>query len=110
MNATIWHNPKCSTSRKALAILEEAGVDLTVVQYLKTPPTRATLASLYKEAGITARQGLRTKQADAALLEADEDAILDAMVRDPVLIERPIVRTEKGVRLCRPLDKIHEIL
>jgi arsenate reductase len=111
MKATIWHNPACGTSRKTLAILREAGADVEVVEYLKTPPTRAKLAALYKTAGITAREGLRAKQEGAAaLLDADADAILDAMVASPILIERPLVETEKGVRLCRPQDKVREIL
>lgn len=112
MKATIWHNPKCSTSRKTLAILEETpDVDVTVVHYLKTPPSRAKLQSLFAEAGITAKDGLR-KRAEGALdlLDAEEDTILDAMVADPVLIERPLVQTEKGVRLCRPIDSVNEIL
>lgn len=111
MKATIWHNPNCGTSRKTLAILEESGADVTVIQYLKTPPTRETLAALYARAGITPRQGLRTKQDEAkALLDASDDTILDAMVANPVLIERPLVETEKGARLCRPQDKVREIL
>lgn len=110
MKATIWHNSKCGTSRKALAILEEAGADVTVVDYQKTPPSRDELKALFSQAGISARQGLRTKQAEPNLLEADDEAILDAMMATPILIERPLVRTEKGVRLCRPLERIHEIL
>lgn len=110
MKATIWHNSKCGTSRKALAILEEAGVDVTVVDYQKNPPSRDELKALFAQAGISARQGLRTKQAEPNLLEADDEAILDAMMATPILIERPLVRTEKGVRLCRPLERIHEIL
>ena len=112
MKATIWHNPKCSTSRKTLAILEETpGVELTVVNYLKSPPTRETLKSLFETAGITAKQGLRKRAEGASeLLSADNDTILDAMIADPVLIERPLVQTEKGVRLCRPIESVHEIL
>ncbi len=112
MKATIWHNPKCSTSRKTLAILEETtGVELTVVNYLKAPPTRETLKGLFAQAGISAKDGLRKRAEGAsALLDADDDAILDAMIADPVLIERPLVQTEKGARLCRPIDSVHEIL
>jgi len=114
MKAVIWHNPGCSTSRKALDILRAtAGVEVEIVLYLKTPPTRAKLAQLYADAGITPRDGLRTRNTDAAargLTTADAGTILDAMVADPVLIERPLVETEKGVRLCRPLERIHEIL
>lgn len=111
MKATIWHNPKCGTSRKTLAILEEAGADVEVIEYLKTPPSRQKLADLYARAGITPRQGLRARQEEAApLLDASDDAILDAMIANPILIERPLVETEKGVRLCRPQEKVREIL
>jgi arsenate reductase (glutaredoxin) len=114
MKATILHNPNCGTSRKTLAILQETpGVEVEVIEYLKTPPSRATLAALYKDAGITPRQGLRTRGSPAeelGLLDADADTILDAMAREPILIERPLVRTEKGARLCRPQDVVREIL
>jgi arsenate reductase (glutaredoxin) len=114
VKATIYHNPACGTSRKALAILREAqGLDVTVIEYLKTPPSMATLAALYKRAGITPRQGLRTRGTNAealGLTSAHDDMILDAMAANPLLIERPLVDTEKGVRLCRPQDKIHDIL
>ncbi|MEM7687396.1 MAG: arsenate reductase (glutaredoxin) [Pseudomonadota bacterium] len=114
MKATIWHNPKCGTSRKTLAILEETpGVDVTVIEYLKQPPTRAKLAQLYKDAGITPQQGLRLRGTDAkdrGLPEADADKVLDAMVAEPILIERPLVETDKGVALCRPQDKVRDIL
>lgn len=112
MKATIWHNPKCGTSRKTLAILEETpGVEVEVIEYLKTPPGRERLAALYKKAGITPRDGLRTKQEEAKpLLDASNEAILDAMATNPILIERPIVETDKGVRLCRPQEKVREIL
>ena len=114
MKATIWHNPKCGTSRKTLAILEERDeVELTVVQYLKEPPTRDKLAQLYADAGITPQEGLRLRGTDAeerGLPDADPDAVLDAMAADPILINRPLVETEKGVRLCRPQDVVLEIL
>ena len=118
MRATIWHNPACGTSRKTLAILEETpDVDLTIIEYLKNPPTRETLVALYARAGITPRQGLRTHNSPAAelcadldLLEADDVRILDAMMAHPVLINRPLVETDKGVRLCRPQDIVYEIL
>ncbi|MBO6609275.1 arsenate reductase (glutaredoxin) [Altererythrobacter sp.] len=113
MKATIWHNPKCGTSRKTLAILEESGADMTVVEYLKNPPARDKLAQLYADAAITPQQGLRMRGTDAAergLPEADADTVLDAMVSDPILIERPLVETDKGVRLCRPQDVVREIL
>ena len=113
MKATIWHNPRCGTSRNTLAALQEAGADVTVVEYLKTPPSKEALRRLYRNAGITPREGLRTKESLAAelgLREADDDTILDAMIAHPILIERPLVETEKGVRLCRPSERVQEIL
>lgn len=114
MKATIWHNPACGTSRKTLAILEETpGVDVTVVEYLKQPPTREKLAQLYAAAGITPQQGLRIRGTDAqerGLPEADGDTVLDAMVAEPILIERPLVETEKGTALCRPQDEVLKLL
>ena len=111
MKATIWHNPRCSKSRETLALLEAAGADVTVIEYLKTPPSRAELARLYAKAGITPRAGLRKSEDGAkALKDASEDAILDAMVADPILIERPLVETDKGVRLGRPPEAVREIL
>jgi arsenate reductase (glutaredoxin) len=115
MKATIYHNPLCGTSRKTLEILREEGADVTVVEYLKTPPAKAELARLYARAGITPRDGLRAREQLAQDLDlvdgaVSDDAILEAMVENPILIERPIVVTEKGVRLCRPQDKVREIL
>lgn len=113
MKATIWHNPNCSTSRNVLAHLREVGADVSVIEYLKTPPTRDELARLFQRAAMAPREGLRMREAGAkALVErnADDDAILDAMAADPILIERPLVETGKGVRLARPADKVDEIL
>lgn len=114
MKATIWHNPKCGTSRKTLAILEQrVGVDVEVIEYLSHPPSRAKLAQLYRDAGMTPNQGLRLRGTDArerGLPDASPDAVLDAMVAEPILIERPLVETEKGVRLCRPQERVEEIL
>jgi len=116
MKATIWHNPKCGTSRKTLAILEETpGVDLAVVEYLKNPPTRAKLEQLFGDAGITPQEGLRVRGSPAEELgltkaDATADQILDAMAEEPMLINRPLVETEIGVRLCRPQDIVQEIL
>jgi arsenate reductase len=111
MKATIYHNPKCSTSRNVLDMLREAGADVNVIEYLKTPPSRAELKRLYASAGITPREGLRMREDEArALADASDDAILDAMAANPILIERPLVETEKGVVLARPKDKVHEIL
>ena len=114
MKATIWHNPACGTSRKTLAILEETpGVEVTVVEYLKHPPSAAKLAQLYRDAGITPQQGLRLRGTDAeerGLPAADAATVLAAMAADSRLLERPLVETDKGVRLCRPQEKVHEIL
>jgi len=113
MKATIWHNPACGTSRKTLALLQEAGVSLSVVEYLKTPPTAEKLAQLYRDAGMTPQQGLRLRGTEAearGLPEADDATVLAAMVADPILIERPLVESDKGVRLCRPQERVHEIL
>ena len=111
MKATIYHNPRCSKSREALAILKDASADVEVVEYLKTPPSRETLAALYARAGMSPRAGLRMAEDAAKPLKAsDADTILDAMMVDPLLIERPLVETEKGVRLGRPPEKVREIL
>jgi arsenate reductase (glutaredoxin) len=118
MKATIYHNPACGTSRRTRAILEQApDIDLEVIEYLKTPPTRARLTALYATAGISPLQGLRTTNSPAAdlvatlgLADADDEAILDAMMAHPVLINRPLVETAKGVRLCRPEEVVREIL
>lgn len=112
MQATIWHNPRCSKSREALAILQASpGVEVSIVEYLKDPPSRATLAALYARAGMSPAEGLRKAEDGAkALRGAGDDAILDAMAADPILIERPLVETEKGVRLGRPPERIREVL
>jgi arsenate reductase (glutaredoxin) len=115
MKATIYHNPMCGTSRKTLEILENEGIEVDIVEYLKAPPGREELKQLYERAGISPRQGLRDKEPLAAELgltdpTTSDDAILDAMMEHPILIQRPLVRTEKGVRLCRPQDEVREIL
>jgi arsenate reductase len=115
MRATIYHNPMCGTSRKTLEILREEGADVTVIEYLKTPPAKVELKRLYDRAGLSPREGLRAKESlarDLDLVEGavSEDAILEAMADNPILIDRPLVETEKGVRLCRPQDKVREIL
>jgi arsenate reductase len=113
--ATIFHNPMCGTSRKTLEILRDSGRDVWIREYLKDPPDRSELKAIYERAGISPRQGLRAKEPIAAELgltrdDVSEDEILDAMVEHPILIERPLVETEKGVRLCRPQDRVNEIL
>ena len=114
MKATIWHNPACGTSRKTVAILEETpGIDVEVIEYLRTPPSAAKLAQLYRDAGITPQQGLRLRGTDAearGLPGATDAEVLAAMAAQPLLIERPLVETAKGVRLCRPQDVVREIL
>jgi len=114
MKATIWHNPGCGKSRATLEILRTRDdVDLEVVEYLKTPPGRDKLVQLYRDAGIAPREGVRTYGTDAeerGLTTADDATVLDAMVADPRLIERPLVETDKGVRLCRPPERVNEIL
>ena len=114
MKATIWHNPACGTSRKTLAILQETpGVEVSVVEYLKNPPTAAKLAQLYKDAGLTPQQGLRLRGTDAeerGLPTADDATVLAAMAADSRLLERPLVETGKGVRLCWPQEVVHQIL
>src|SRR3982750_1335118 len=115
MKARIYHNPMCSTSRKTLEILRDSGAEVTIVEYLNSPLTRADLERLYERAGITPREGLRAKEPLADELgltrPAGTDAeVIEAMVAHPVLIERPLVETDKGVRLCRPQDKVREIL
>ncbi len=115
MKALIHHNPACGTSRKTLEILRESGADVTVNEYLQNPPDRSELKRLYDRAGISPREGLRAKEPLAEELGltapgVDDDTILDAMVAHPILINRPLVETDKGVRLCRPQDAVREIL
>jgi arsenate reductase (glutaredoxin) len=115
MKATIYHNPMCGTSRKALEILRDSGADVWIHEYLKHPPSRDELKRLYDRAGITPREGLRAKESLAKQLgltrpDVTDEEVLDAMVQHPILIERPIVETPNGVRLCRPQDKVRDIL
>jgi len=115
MKATIYHNPMCGTSRKTLEILRDSGADVWVHEYLKNPPTRDELIRLYDKAGISPREGLRAKEPLAAELglnrpDVTDEEVLDAMVKNPILINRPIVETPRGVRLCRPQETVREIL
>ena len=114
MKATIWHNPRCSKSRDTLAILAATpGVELEIVEYLKTPPTRETLAALYARARLTPHDGLRRNEPltkNLNLAQADPATILDAMAAHPILIERPLVETAKGVVLARPPERVRDIL
>ena len=115
MKATIFHNPACSTSRKTLEILRAENFEVTIVEYLQTPPSRSDLERLYARAELTPREGLRSKEPIADELGltrpgVSDAEILDAMVAHPILIDRPLVETAKGVRLCRPQDVVREIL
>jgi arsenate reductase len=115
MAVTIYHNPLCGTSRKTLEILRESGVKPKVIEYLRTPPNRDELKRIYERAGISPREGLRSKEPIAQELglnrsDVSDDEILDAMMEHPILINRPLVETDKGARLCRPQDLVREIL
>ncbi|MGH8517921.1 MAG: arsenate reductase (glutaredoxin), partial [Panacagrimonas sp.] len=107
MSVTIYHNPACGTSRNTLALIREAGIEPTVVEYLKTPPDRATLKELLEKIGLPVREVLRRKGSPYEELGLDDpkwtDAqLVDLMLKHPILINRPIVVTSRGVRLCRP--------
>jgi arsenate reductase len=111
--SAIYHNPKCSTSRKTLELLRDNGIEPEIVLYLKTPPTRAELVELISDAGIDVRTAVRKREslyAELGLADASEDELLDAMAEHPILIERPFVVTAKGTRLARPIDSVREIL
>jgi arsenate reductase len=114
-DVTIFHNPSCGTSRNTLGLIRNAGIEPTIVEYLKTPPTRAELASLIARMGITARDLMRTKGTPAEQLGLTDparsnDEIIDAMMKHPILINRPIVVTPTGVKLCRPSEAVLDIM
>ena len=115
MDVTIYHNPSCGTSRNALALIRNAGVEPTVIEYLKTPPSRETLKDMIHKAGLTVREAIREKGTPYAELGLDnpalsDDALLDAMVATPILINRPFVVTPNGAALCRPSEGVLDIL
>ncbi|WP_303759429.1 arsenate reductase (glutaredoxin) [Sphingobium yanoikuyae] len=114
MKAVIWHNPRCSKSRAALAILEETpGLEVAVLEYLKTPPSRADIAAVLDKAGVAPSQAVRKGEAvvkEIGLDASDDAAVLDAMAAHPILIERPIIITDKGAVIARPPEKAREIL
>lgn len=115
MQVTLYHNPRCSTSRKALELLRERGLKPEVIEYLKTPPSRAELKRIAQATGEPLRHLLRSKQPEYLEHGLDDpnltdDQLIDAMLATPILINRPIVVTEKGARLGRPLEKITEVL
>ena len=112
---TIYHNPACGTSRSTLALIREAGIEPTVIEYLKTPPDRATLKALLARMGVGARAVLREKEALYAQLGLgaahwSDEQLIEQMLAHPILINRPIVVTPYGVRLCRPADSVRAIL
>ncbi|HET9890520.1 MAG TPA: arsenate reductase (glutaredoxin) [Mycobacterium sp.] len=109
----IYHNPRCSTSRKTLDLLRDNGFEPTVVEYLKTPPSRSELVKMIRDAGIDVRTATRKRESlydELDLANATDDQLLDAMVEHPILIERPFVVTPNGTRLARPIDAVREIL
>ncbi|HET8608334.1 MAG TPA: arsenate reductase (glutaredoxin) [Burkholderiales bacterium] len=115
MKTTIYHNPKCSTSRNTLALIRDAGIEPEIIEYLKHPPEHAALKKMIAQAGLTVRDAIRSKEAQYSELGLDDpsvtdDQLLDAMVQHPILINRPFVVTDRGVRLCRPADAVHDIL
>jgi arsenate reductase len=112
---TIYHNPKCSTSRQVLEMIEAAGHKPEVVEYLKAGWTKKQLKELFAAAGLTARQALRTKASEAEELglldpKVSDAKLLDAMIEHPVLVERPFVVTPKGTRLARPKESVRDLL
>ena len=115
MSVTIYHNPKCGTSRNVLAMIRESGEEPEVVEYLKTPPSRGTLVGLVKAMGVPVRAVLRQKGTPYDELGLDDpkwsdDELIDFMMEHPILINRPIVVTPKGVKLCRPSETVLELL
>lgn len=112
---TIYHNPKCGTSRNVLALLDSKGYTPHVIEYLKNPPDKKTLLSLIKKMGLPIRDMMRKKGSPYEELNLDDpkwtdDQLVDLMLEHPILINRPIVVTDKGARLCRPIEKVEEIL
>lgn len=115
MDATIYHNPACGTSRNTLEMIRNAGIEPAVIEYLKTPPAREELAAMIAAAGLTVRGALREKGTPYEEMglgnpDLDDAALLDAMMREPILINRPFVVTPLGTRLCRPSEVVLEIL
>jgi arsenate reductase len=112
---TIYHNPKCETSRNTLALIRNAGIEPQVIEYLQHPPSRERLRTMIEEAGMTVREALREKGTPYAELGLaapglTDDQLLDAMMRHPILVNRPFVVTERGTRLCRPSERVLDIL
>ncbi|OZE37445.1 MULTISPECIES: arsenate reductase (glutaredoxin) [unclassified Rhodococcus (in: high G+C Gram-positive bacteria)] len=112
-SATIYHNPRCNTSRTVLKAIEETGVVPRVIRYLDSPPTEEELRALLADAGLEPRQAIRTRESiykELGLAGADADTLIAAMVQHPILIERPIVVTDKGTVLARPADEVQTVL
>ncbi len=114
-NTIIYHNPACGTSRKVLGMLRDAGLRPTVIEYLKTPPTRDELVSLLARMGMTPRQILRRRGTPYDELGLDDpgksdDSLIEAILAHPILMERPVVVTPRGVRLCRPAEQVRDLL
>jgi arsenate reductase len=115
MSIVIYHNPECGTSRNTLAMIRQSGEEPEIIEYLKNPPGRERLAELIKAAGLTVRAAVRRKDTPYEALGLDDpaltdDDLLDAMLADPILINRPFVEAPKGVRLCRPSELVLDIL
>lgn len=114
-STTIYHNPKCETSRNTLALIRNAGIEPTIIEYLQHPPSREQLVEMIKDAGLSIRAALREKGTPYAELgladpQLTDEQLLDAMLKDPILINRPFVITERGTRLCRPSELVLDIL
>ena len=115
MSATIYHNPRCGTSRNVLQMLRDAGIEPSIIEYMKNPPSRPTLAGLIQQSGLSVAQAVRSKEPlyqEMGLGAADvtDEQLLDAMADNPILINRPFVVTELGARLCRPAELVQELL
>ena len=115
LNTTIYHNPKCGTSRNVLELIRQAGIEPEIILYLEAPPTRTELVQLISDMGIRARDLVRQKgdlylELNLANKALSESELIDAMIEHPILIERPIVVSAQGSRLCRPADRVLEIL
>ena len=115
MDVILYHNPACGTSRNVLALIRNSGVEPHIIDYQKCPPTRALLAQLIERAGLTTREMLRKKgtpfeELGLGDLTLSDDTLLEAMMAHPILIERPLVVTPKGVRLCRPSERVIDLL
>lgn len=113
MRVTIYHNPKCSKSRRCLEIIREEGYEPTIVEYLKFPPSRGEIEKLIGRMGASAREVIRAKEplyAELGLEKANDAELLKAMAANPILLDHPIVVTHKGAKLCRPPELVHELL